>query len=143
MTLLVDDITPDDFSWHWSISNLTMLRGYRGLTNIVTTVQMGLTGVWTDPEAQVWVGSVPFNVDVTYPDIDLITEEGFTESTALTEQQVMSWCMDRLTADQIANAKQMCVEDVKHRRSWVSTVPPWVVVDPTGDVGKESGPEEP
>jgi hypothetical protein len=135
MTILIDDLTPDDFSWHWSISDLTMLRGYRGLTNIVTTVHMGLTGVWTDPEAQVWLGGQTFTVDVTFPNIDAISAETYTEVADLTEQQVMGWCMARLTDDQIANAKQMCVEDVKYRRTWTFSPPPWVKVDPT--------PEEP
>ena len=130
MTILIDDITPDDFSWHWAISNFTMLRGYRGLTNIVTTVHMGITGVWTAPDEQVWVSGQTFSVDVTYPNIDAISAEAYTDVSDLTEQQVMGWCMERLTEDQIANAKQMCVEDVKHRRTWTFAVPPWIEINP-------------
>lgn len=133
MPILTNDITVDDLTWHWSIGSMTRLRNYQELTDVVISVNVGLTGIWRDPDyadQPIDAGSHTFNVNVTWPSMDNISVENYTNFNDLTESQVMTWCMERLTEDQISNVKQMIVEEIKHRRTWVDSAPPWIAVNP-------------
>lgn len=111
--------TPDNTSFSFTVNNFDVALHSNGLTNVVTRVHWGYTGLYTDISGNPWSQLIYGVCDISSPDPSV-----FTPFESLTLDIVTGWLNQILNISDLQNSIVSLIND-RINPPTVTMVTPW------------------
>lgn len=119
------DINLEDIEFQWIIGGVTTIRDLSGLKDVVFTVDLTLSGVYKAPDNMTYCEGFQFPtglIDENNPP----NFDSFTEFKFISQEQMLSWVLSKLTETQINDAKLEIKRRLEKQSTYRTSAPPWV-----------------